>query len=83
VDRGDSGAGWAVAVIVLLAVLLFGIFIWPGIRGIPSGNASTPTPTTPDAIDVNVQLPQGLQGSGDAQRQGTPGADNAAPNPAQ
>ncbi len=62
-DRGDSGAaGWAVAVIVLLGAVLFGLFVWPGMTRTSSGNASTPQ--TPQNVDVNVRLPQGLQGSG-------------------
>lgn len=71
-ERNDSSAaGWAVAVIVLLGVILFGIFVWPGIARTPSGNASTP-----NAIDVNVQLPQGQQGTqnpstGGTQQQGS------------
>ncbi|MFZ2555361.1 MAG: hypothetical protein WAZ27_03195 [Minisyncoccia bacterium] len=71
----DSGgaAGWAVAVIILLAVILVGIFVWPGIsRTTPSGTGDA---STPDAIDVNVRLPQvpvgdapsGASGSGDVQ----------------
>jgi hypothetical protein len=59
-ERNDSSAaGWAVAVIVLLGVVLFGVFVWPGIARTPAGNASTP-----GNIDVNVRLPQGQQGQG-------------------
>lgn len=83
-ERDSGAAGWAVAVIILLAVVLFGIFVWPGIGRTPAGNASTPTPATPGTIDVNVQLPQGTQGGS---QQGTPntnpGTNNPAPAPAQ
>jgi hypothetical protein len=81
-DRSDSGAaGWAVAVIVLLGVILFGIFVWPGLTRTSTGNASTP-----GAIDVNVQLPQGMQGTGGGQQQGntnqgTQGTGNTNPTP--
>lgn len=79
-DRNESGAGgWAVAVIVLLGVIAFGLFVWPGIVRTPAGNASTPT--NPDTIDVNVQLPQGIQGSGS--QQGTNPEGGAAPTSAQ
>lgn len=58
-ERNDSSAaGWAVAVIVLLGVVLFGVFVWPGIARTPAGNASTP-----GNIDVNVRLPEGQQGN--------------------
>ncbi|OHB19771.1 MAG: hypothetical protein A2854_03935 [Parcubacteria group bacterium RIFCSPHIGHO2_01_FULL_56_18] len=57
-ERDSSAAGWAVAVIVLLGVVLFGVFVWPGIARTPSGNASTP-----GTIDVNVRLPEGQQGN--------------------
>jgi len=63
-ERDDSSAaGWAVAVIVLLGAVLFGVFVWPGIARTPAGNASTP-----GNIDVNVRLPQGQQQQG---QQGT------------
>ena len=73
-ERNDSSAaGWAVAVIVLLGVVLFGVFVWPGIARTPAGNASTP-----GNIDVNVRLPQGQQGqqgtqnpTGGTQQQGS------------
>ncbi len=76
-ERSDSGAaGWAVAVIILLGVIAFGVFVWPGILRTPAGNASTPS--TPGTIDVNVQLPQGQQentpagtGSGSTQNSGS------------
>lgn len=52
-DSAANAMGWAIAVILLLGVILFGIFIWPGARGIaPSTNQSP-------GIDVNVKLPEG------------------------
>ena len=82
VDRGDSGAaGWAVAVIVLIGVVLIGIFIWPGVgRVTPAGNASTP-----GTIDVNVQLPQGQgqQGTNPGSGGTQPSGSGAVPAPAQ
>lgn len=55
-DSGANAMGWAVAVILLLGLILFGIFVWPGVgaRGVvPSTNNTNP------GIDVNVKLPQG------------------------
>ncbi len=46
--------GWAVAVILLLGLILFGIFIWPGVGGISPAMNSSP------GIDVNVKLPEGV-----------------------
>jgi hypothetical protein len=84
-ERNDSSAaGWAVAVIVLLGVILFGLFVWPGMTRTSTGNASTP-----GAIDVNVQLPEGIQqgagaGTGAGAQQGTQPAGNTnTPTPAQ
>ena len=85
-DRSDSSAaGWAVAVIVLLGAILFGIFVWPGLTRTSTGNASTP-----GAIDVNVKLPEGVQqgtgaGAGAGTQQGTQpaGNTNTTPAPAQ
>lgn len=57
-DRSGSGtgsAGWAVAFMMLLGVILFGIFVWPGMGNniMPSTNNTNP------GIDVNVRLPEG------------------------
>ena len=50
VDGGDSGAGWAVAVVLLLAVVGIGAYAWtrynPGSAAAPSGGTN-----------INVQLP--------------------------
>ncbi|MBL8158132.1 hypothetical protein JNK62_01195 [bacterium] len=86
-ERNDSSAaGWAVAVIVLLGVVLFGLFVWPGMTRTSTGNASTP-----GAIDVNVQLPEGVQqgiqgaGAGAGAQQGTQpsGGTTNTPTPTQ
>lgn len=77
-DSGNSAAGWAVAVIVLLGVLLFGIFVWPGASGVTPANGNA---STPDAIDVNVRLPQVPAGNAPS---GAAGSGNVqAPAPAQ
>lgn len=78
-DNGESAVGWAIAVLLLLGVVLFGVFIWPGL---PSRVApSTPTDTRPN-IDLNVTVPeamtpgtnqQGTQGGTQNSGGGTPG----------
>lgn len=55
-DDRSSGAdamGWAVASMLLLGLVLFGIFVWPGVN-----NSVTPANTNP-GIDLNVRLPEG------------------------
>lgn len=55
-ESTDSGAGWAVAVIVLLAVIAVGLYAWVHYRGAPAAGGTTiqlsvpssaPTPSTP------------------------------------
>ncbi len=71
VDSGANAMGWAVAVILLLGLILFGIFVWPGV-----GNNVVPsTPTPAQGIDVNVKLPEGAipgtnSGAGGGMQQG-------------
>jgi hypothetical protein len=55
-DSGANAAGWAVAILLLLGIILFGIFVWPGL---PSVAPSTPTPTNNPTIDVNLSVPEG------------------------
>ncbi|MEK7068703.1 MAG: hypothetical protein AAB964_02720 [Patescibacteria group bacterium] len=47
----DSSAGWAVALVVLAAVIIAGLFVWPGFvrqSAAPAGGAN-----------INVTLPSG------------------------
>ena len=75
-DRSDSNAaGWAVAVIVLLGVILFGIFVWPGLTRTTTGNASTP-----GAIDVNVRMPENQQGTQGTQQGTNPAGAGSVQN---
>jgi len=54
-DSGANAMGWAVAVILLLGVILFGIFVWPGVgRVAPAAPANTDR-----TIDLNVTVPEG------------------------
>ena len=48
-DNGGSGsaAGWVIAVIILILVILFGIFVWPGINGGTVANTTAPVGTAP------------------------------------
>jgi hypothetical protein len=66
-DSGANAMGWAVAVILLLGVVLFGIFVWPGVgRVAPAAPANTDR-----AIDLNVTVPEaaipGANNNGGAQ----------------
>lgn len=47
-DSGAGAAGWIVAATVLVAVILIGLFVWPGM-----GSRTTQV-SIPDTIDVNV-----------------------------
>lgn len=49
----ESAAGWAVAVIVLVAAVLVGLFVWPGLL---QRAAPAPAETNP-GTNVEVQLP--------------------------
>lgn len=51
VDRGDSGAGWAVALVLIVAVLAVGLFVWARYRGV-----SPATPNT-GGSNINVTVP--------------------------
>lgn len=48
-DGSDSGAGWAVAIIILLAVIGVGAYFWMQYRGAPAVNSGP---------SINVTLPQ-------------------------
>jgi heme/copper-type cytochrome/quinol oxidase subunit 2 len=50
-ESGDGGAGWAVAVIILLAVIGVGVYFWIHYRSAPSGatNINVTLPTNPPA----------------------------------
>lgn len=47
----DSGAGWAVAVIILLAVIVGGAYAW--------SRYHKAAPATPGTANINVTLPAG------------------------
>jgi hypothetical protein len=76
VEKSDSG-GWAVAVIILLAVVVIGGFVWMRYYGAPAP-ANTDS-NTPGSANINITLPAdngddtGASGSGEA----------TTPNPAQ
>jgi hypothetical protein len=77
VDNSDNG-GWAVAVIVLLAVVLIGAFVWMRYYQAPAASQSQ----QPGSANINVTLPNnGTDNTGDTQS-GTPSTNNPATNPA-
>lgn len=84
VERSDSG-GWAVAVIILLAVLVVGGFVWMRYYGTPAPAPQTNTAdNTPGSANINITLPadQGGAGSGDGAGTGASSDTNTeAPTP--
>jgi hypothetical protein len=53
-ETTDNGAGWAVAVIILLAVIGIGVYLWmqnsaPAAPGTTNINVTVPSATTPPA----------------------------------
>ncbi len=56
-DSESSALGWAVALVLLLGLILFGIFVWPGVN---ASNTSPVQNTNPSSVDVNVKLPAGV-----------------------
>ena len=78
-DSSGNSAGWAVAFILLLGLLLLAVFVWPGMRAVVPSTTQTPA----SDINVDVQLPQGAMpttdtGKGIQNQQGTqnPGTGN-------
>lgn len=53
--REDSGAGWAAALIIVAALIIIGLFVWPGF-------VRQSAPAAPGA-NINVTLP--TTGGGD------------------
>jgi hypothetical protein len=51
VHNEGSGAGWAVAAVVVIALVLFLIFGLPALRNVDTGGTNV---NIPDQIDVNV-----------------------------
>jgi hypothetical protein len=54
-DSGANAAGWVIAAIVLVAVVLIGLFVWPGLAR---------TTGSPAPAQVNVQIPTPNTGGG-------------------
>lgn len=67
-DEG-SGAGWAVATVVIILVVLFALFLWPRL---PFGAAN---PQQPESANINVTVPTPTGGTG-----GTGGGDTGGAN---
>ena len=57
-DSESSALGWAVALVLLLGLILFGIFIWPGVDA--SNTLQKTRGTNPSSVDVNIKLPEGV-----------------------
>jgi hypothetical protein len=69
VDRSDNG-GWAVAVIVLLAVVVIGAFVWMRYYNAPAA----PQSNTPGSAQINLTLPS----SGSSDNSGSQGSTGGA-----
>lgn len=54
-DSDSGAAGWAVAIILLLGVVLFAVFVWPGLPN----NVAPSAPAQPNTMDINVSIPEG------------------------
>lgn len=77
-DSGANAMGWAVAIILLLGVILFGIFVWPGVGRVAP---AAPANNTDRSIDLNVTVPEGAipgtnNNSGGTQGGGTNNSGN-------
>ena len=73
-DSGANAFGWAVAVILALGIVLFGIFVWPGLRGVAP---AAPANNTDRSIDLNVTIPEGaIPGTNNNAGGGTQGSMN-------
>lgn len=70
-DSGANAMGWAIAIILLLGIVLFGIFVWPGVGRVAP---AAPANTGDGSIDLNVTLPEGaIPGSNNNAGQGAGG----------
>ncbi len=69
----DSGAGWAVALVVLAAAVIIGLFVWPGFVR----NSAAPAGTT--NIDVSVPTPSIPAPSADGGASGGTGGEGTTP----
>ncbi len=54
-DSGSGAAGWVVAAIVSIGLLLFAVFVWPGFGGVAGGGGGT---------NINVEVPSPTGGAG-------------------
>jgi hypothetical protein len=65
---GDSGAGWAVALVIIIVLVVGGIILYK--KGAFRGNSAAPAS---NGTNINVSIPGGSSGS----------SDSGTPNPAQ
>jgi hypothetical protein len=70
VESSDTG-GWAVAVIVLLAVVVIGAFVWMRYYSAPAATQQT---STPGGAQINLTLPS----SGSSDNSGSTGGTGSA-----
>lgn len=76
-DSGANAAGWAVAVILVVGMVLFGIFVWPGLARVAPAAPAAPANNTDRSIDLNVTIPEGaIPGTNNDAGGGTQGGMN-------
>lgn len=72
-DSGANAMGWAVAIVLLLGIVLFGMFVWPGVGTNIAPSTQAPANNTDRSIDLNVTLPEGaIPGTNQNQGGGAP-----------
>ena len=69
----DSGTGWAVAAVVIIALLAVGAFVWARYYSAPAPAAQNP------GASINVTLPQ-TGGTGETQNTGGSGSQSGGNN---
>lgn len=57
-DGGSGAAGWIVAAVVLIGVILIALFVWPGFAGTGGGAGAGDT-------NINVEVPTPSVGGGE------------------
>jgi len=56
-NTGDTGAGWAVAVVILIVIIGIGAYLWANNQAAPVTPAATNQENTSSSTTINVSLP--------------------------
>jgi hypothetical protein len=77
IERSDNGAGWAVAAVIIIAVLAVGAFVWARYYSAPAAQPAT------TGSSINVSLPSSDTGStGGTQSSGATQSSGGSATPA-